>query len=244
MTRGARNLVLLHLPANALLLWLAYKWLGVDESSGAKLLWSAVDALVILALACWLYGATIVFFRMPGERRINEAFRAALPHVAVLLLFALAVVALYLLIGRWAAASDEPPFRVASWLTMKLRKPVKPETVGSVYHAGFWLLRWMILPVLLLPLVAGLAVKGPHGWREVIRRRSWREWILVPILLVIGLWLPIVLVGWTPKVEGFGMEMASFVLRSAMAYLLFVGALIKLASHLGHAGLQPGDHQR
>jgi len=218
MIRGVRNLILVHLVANALLLWLAYKWLSVDESSGLRLLWSVLDVLAILALACWLYGATIVYFRM-GIERINDSFRAALRHVPALLLFAVVMLSLYGLI------------------TLR-------SGVGSVYHAGFWVLRWVILPVLLLPLAAGLAVKGWHGWREVVRRRRWRDWVLVPLMLLAGLWLPLLLVSWTPKLAGFGLEMASFLLRAAIAYLLFVGGLIALASHLGHAGLQPGNHRR
>jgi len=242
MIRGARNLILVHLVANGLLLWLAYKWLSLDESSGARLLWSVLDVLAILALTCWLYGATIVYFRT-GLERINESFRAALGHVPALLLFAVVVLTLYGLITLWSIASDQPPFNVASWLTMKLRKPVKPETIASIYHAVFWLLRWVILPVLLLPLAAGIAVKGWRGWREAVRRRRWRDWALMPLMLLAGLWLPLVLVGWTPKVAGFGLEMASFLLRAAVGYLLFVGALIALASHLGHTGFQPGNHR-
>ena len=49
---------MLHLVANALLLWLGYEWLGVGESTALRLAWSALDALAILALVCWLHGAT------------------------------------------------------------------------------------------------------------------------------------------------------------------------------------------
>ena len=73
-----RKLFLLHLVANALLLWLGYDWLGVGESTRLRLAWSGLDALAILALVCWFHGATLVFFRKHGELKINEAFRAAL----------------------------------------------------------------------------------------------------------------------------------------------------------------------
>jgi hypothetical protein len=228
--RTARNLILLHLGANALLLWLAYQWLSVDESSTAKLIWSGVYALVILSLACWLAGGTIVYFRLPGAPRIRDAFRAVLPHVATLVLLTLLTLALYGLVAQWAAACGQPPFRAASWLTMKLRKPVKPATIASVYHAGFWLVRWVILPVLLLPLFAGIASKGWRGWREVLVRKSWRNCVAIPVLLLAGLWLPRVLLNWSPHSGAFAVEMASFVLRAAVAYLLFVASMILLAA--------------
>ena len=63
MSIAARKFFLLHLVINALLLWVAYEWLGVGESTRLRLLWSALYALAILALACWFHGATLVFFR-------------------------------------------------------------------------------------------------------------------------------------------------------------------------------------
>ena len=49
MSTAARKLFLLHLVADALLLWLGYEWLGVGESTRVRLLFSALDALAILA---------------------------------------------------------------------------------------------------------------------------------------------------------------------------------------------------
>ena len=87
MIRRHRKLLLLHLVANALLLWLAYEWLGVDESTTGKLLLSGVDALAILSLVCWLYGASMVWFHTK-EPRLNESFRTALRHLGGLLVLA------------------------------------------------------------------------------------------------------------------------------------------------------------
>src|ERR1039457_571440 len=97
MSTASRKLFVLHLVANALLLWLGYEWLGVGESTRVRLLFSALDALAILALVCWFHGATLVFFRRGGEPKItiNAAFRTALRHVPALLGAAILVVALY-----------------------------------------------------------------------------------------------------------------------------------------------------
>ena len=80
MTAATRKLCALHVVANALLLWLGYEWLGVAESTRLRLALSAVDALAILALVCWLHGATFAYFR--GVPKINEAFRMALRNLA------------------------------------------------------------------------------------------------------------------------------------------------------------------
>src|ERR1017187_4625513 len=226
MSAASRKLFLLHLVANALLLWLGYEWLGVGESTRPRLLFSALDALAILALACWFHGATLVFFRTGGsEPKINGAFRTALRHVPALLVAAILVLVLYGLVGWAAAASGQPAFRLASWLTLKLRTPVKPATMARIFLGGFWIVRWVVLPAGLLPMASGLAARGWRGFGEFSWRGGWRYWLEVPLLLVAGLWLPFVVLGWVPVVSGFTLEMVSFAVRMLAAYLLFVGAV-------------------
>ena len=224
MRTAVRKLFGLHLVANALLLWLAYEWLGVGESTRLRLLWSALDALAILALVCWLHGATLVFFRS-GEPEIIGAFRTALRHIPALLVAAILVLVLYGLLAWMAGASGQPAFRLASWLTLKLRTPVRPATVARVFLGGFWMVRWVVLPVALLPMASGIAARGWRGFGEFTWRGGWRYWLEVPLLLAAGLLLPFVALGWVPKVSGFTLEVVSFSLRMLVAYLLFVCAL-------------------
>jgi hypothetical protein len=225
---ATRKLCLLHLAANALLLWLAYEWLGVGESTGLRLVWSALDALAILALAGWLYGATFVFFgQKKGERRLNEAYRTALRHLAPLLVAAIALLVLYG--GLVWVTSNLPSLRVANFLTLKLRRPVKPAPVQSVLLAAMWLVRWAVIPVAIVPMLAAIARRGWSGFGAITWRTGWRRWILVPALLAAGLILPFVILGWVPHMPGFGMEMVSFSLRLLCAYLLFIGAMVGLA---------------
>ena len=225
MSTAARKLFLLHLVANALLLWLGYEWLGVGESTRLRLVWSALDALAILALVCWFHGATLVFFRTGGEPKINGAFRTALRHVPALLVAAILVLVLYGLLAWAAAASGQPAFRLASWLTLKLRTPVKPATMARIFLGGFWIVRWVVLPVALLPMASGIAVRGWRGFGEFTWRGGWRYWLEVPLLLVAALLLPFVVLGWVPTVSGFTLEVVSFSVRMLVAYLLFVGAV-------------------
>ncbi len=224
MIAASRKLFLLHLAANALLLWLGYQWLGIGESTRLRLLWSGLAALAILALACCLHGAALVFFRKRGELNIGGAFRTALRHVPLLLAAAILVLGIYGLLAWAAAASGQPAFRLASWMTLKLRSPVKPANIARIFLATFWIVRWVVLPVALLPMVSGIAARGWRGFGEFSWRGGWRYWLLVPLLLVAGLLLPFVLLGWVPTVGGFTLEVVSFSLRMLAAYLLFVAA--------------------
>jgi hypothetical protein len=212
-----RRLCLAHLVANALLLWLGYEWLGVGEGTIPRLLWSAVFALAILTAFCGLHGATFSWFRGANIR----------VRLFPLVLAVITVIVLYALLAKWADYSPQPAFKLASYLTLKFRKPVKPATVLRVFNAALWLVRWVLLPLILLPVASGVSALGWRGFREF----GWRGrgWLLAPILLLCGLWLPFVLLGWVPRVSGFWLQMASFVVRTGMAYLLFVAAAVALA---------------
>jgi hypothetical protein len=232
MTSTTRKLCLLHLAANALLLWLGYEWLSVAESTRLRLAVSAADALAILALTCWLHGATFVYFRdVPkiGVPKINEAFRVALRHLAALVTAAILVLVLYGFVNWVAGAAAQPAFRLASWLTLHLHKPVKPASVARVFQALFWIVRWIVLPVVLFPAASAIASRGWRGFGAVMHGSPLRYWVAVPVLLLLGLQLPFVLLRWVPAFDSFALQFASFSIRMVVAYLLFVAAALRLA---------------
>lgn len=228
MIRRHRNLLLVHLPANALLMWLAYEWLGVDESTTGKLLLSAVDSLAILALVCWLWAATLVWFQSKIPT-LNESFRTALRTLGSVLLFAIFALILYALTNALASATQPVALKTASWLTWTIRRPVKPTAIASLFTAIFWLLRWTVFPVILIPAAAVIARDGRKGWLTLRFRHPWRHWVAVPLLALAGLQLPFVILNWVPKAPSFALEFASFTLRMGLAYALFLAAMLGLA---------------
>ncbi len=230
MMRSLRGLALVHAVTNALLLWLGYYWLGLGEGRASTLGWSAFVALVAMLLLCWTYGSALVFFRDNAGRRTGVAWRAALRNLPPLAIAALAVAAVYYLLARWADYSPTPTARVASYLTLTFRKPVKPASILRAFNIVLWLVRWVILPVLLLPMLSEIAGRGWRGFRAFgAFTRKWLFWIEAPLLLLCALALPLKLVTWVPEVGGFGWQSASFVLRAGAAYLFFVTAWLLLA---------------
>ena len=107
-------------------------------------------------------------------------------------------------------------------LTLTLRKPVSPARVLDCYHALIWILRWIVVPALALPVAAHLVSKTPRPFRR------WPYWLAASALLLLAVWVPLKLLDWIPKVSGFSAEATSFVLRSGAGYLLFVAALLAL----------------
>ena len=225
------RLFAIHVAGNGVVLGLAYYWLGIGESRAATLAWSPVLALIILCLACCLHGGTLVFFRDGQPRSLSAAFRTTLRHMAPFLAAVVLVAAVYWLLAQWAAYSTTPALRIASWCTLKLRKPIKPATVLRVFSFVLALIRWMVIPVFVLPMFSGIAALGWRGFGEFGRlRRSPLYWIAAPLLLLCALALPCHLIGWVPHIGSFTLEMVSFTGRVAVAYLLFITAWTFLAS--------------
>jgi len=172
-----------------------------------------------------------VFLRADQSHSLFAACRTIVRHLAPLLAAVVFIGAVYWALAQWAAYSGTPALTIASWFTLKLRKPIKPTSVLRVFNFVLALVRWMVIPVFVLPMLSGIAALGWRGFAEFGRmRRSRLYWVAAPLLLACALALPWELIGWVPHVSSFTLEMFSFVVRTAIAYFLFLCAWTLLAS--------------
>ncbi len=149
--RSIFQLAAMHFVTSATALWLGYYWLSVPESRAGMLAWSAAVALFVVLAMSWGCGSGLAFFAEADDRRAVEAWRAGLRHLLPFALAVLVLILLYWLLAAWAGYSAKPVFRIASFLTLKLRKPVRPASVQRIFDVALWLVRWMLIPVLALP---------------------------------------------------------------------------------------------
>jgi hypothetical protein len=220
MTRSHVLLGVLHLIGNALLLWLGYAWLGMTESDRPHL---AASALVLLALvlgALWLHATALAFF---GQEDLRAAASLALRRLPRLFVLAVAVTLVYGLLSYCYGAFDHMAFVIGSAATMTLRRPVPPARVLACFHAFLWLLRWVVVPALALPFAARTVSRTSP---RIFRR--WPYWLAVGALLLCAIWVPLRILDWIPKANGFGLQAASLAGRIGLGYLLFVAALLAL----------------
>ncbi len=225
------RMALVHLIVSGLVLWLGYYWLGIAETRGSTLTWSFCVSLLILPLTCAVFGAGLVFFHDAEPGGVAGALRTSIRNLLPLAVAAIGIVVVYWLLTRWGDYSAKPAFRIASWLTLKLRKPVRPGSVAHVFAVVLWLVRWMVVPVLAMPVVAGIANEGWRGLGAVaVKTRKGVYWIAVPAVLFCEVKLPLLLLQWVPHVSGFRMQAVSFVLRGTAAYLLFGCGWLVLAA--------------
>ncbi len=222
MTRSHAALGITHLIGNALLLWLGYAWLGMAEGNGLHLAGSAAVLLLFGLGALWLHATALAFFAQTPNASFAAAARTALRRLPRLFVLAIVVVFLYILLSYCYSAFDHTAFMIGSWLTMTLRKPVPPARVLDCYHALIWILRWIVIPALALPVAARLVSKTARLFRR------WPYWLAAGALLLLAIWVPLKLLDWIPNVSGFSAEAASFAARIGTGYLLFVAALLVL----------------
>lgn len=227
MTGSRLVLFACHLVGNALLLLLAYYWLGVSESNAGHLLWSIFLALILIGGTAWLHGFALAQFHGLCLRR---SALSSLRNLLPLVLLTLVAIAVYGAL-TWLANSDEhAAYAIGSYSTMKLRRPVAPSGVHRIIQGLFWITHWVVVPAVLLPLAGAVSVVGWRGWNRHSLRLSRRflYWIEVGVLLVLAIWVPLRLFFWVPLIGSFAGQMTSFVLRAGIGYLLFVSGLLLL----------------
>lgn len=220
-----KRLWLLQAAGNALLFWCAFTWLGIRDSRASQLVETVLLGLAIVLPWLWLQDGTFAYC---GDRSqgLWGAFRRGARTLAIF-----AAVVIVFAVVFWSLGLLEDPLRnagqrTASWLTFHLRKPIKPATWIRTYLAVLWAVRWLILPAVFLPMAAGAALNGAKGLRRRAPRVFWLQYLAA---LLIGLYVPSVLLGWVPKLTGTAAQVMSFGLRLGLAYALLISAWVAVA---------------
>ena len=196
-----RKAVAIQAVGYLVLLALAYEWFGIADRNVWQLLLSVVLGAAIVCAAVWL---------------IAQAF--APPQIRRFLIYLAAAVAVVACCVWLAGYRAQVGLSVASHLTLWFRKPVKPQTMGSIYA---WLL-W-------IAGIAGVLALLPSAVKASLTRRYW---ITAALLAVAGLLLPRLLVGWVPRFQSFGAQTASMIVRFVLAYAIALASWLAIAAAL------------
>ena len=194
-----RKAVAIQAAGYLVLLALIYEWFGIADRSAWQLLLSVVLGVAIVSGAAWLIASAL-----------------APPRIVQCLIWIAAVAAVIACCVWLAGYKPRVGLNVASHLTLWFRRPVKPQTMASIYS---WLL-WIAGAAGVLAILP-LAVKA---------RPTRRYWITAALLAFAGLLLPGLLVGWVPKFQSFGAQTASMIVRFALAYAIALSAWLSIAA--------------
>lgn len=163
----------------------------------------------------------------------------------LLLLIVLGALWLYgVMLAAFHAPADQPVFlqglrrlpKFAPWGLL----------IGAVAAAvAWWWPRfpfWLagVAAVLVILPLASQAAGGGFTWRAAVRMlRRPQYWLAGILAVVLGLYLPKLLVGWVPETTGLLMQSISLVFRSGLAALLAVISWLALSAVIGEMGRQP-----
>lgn len=233
--RGVFKLWLLNLIANAAAIAAWYGWLLIPDARGWQVAMSALLALLVIVCVVWLRAGTLAYFRVADFRNRPElwrAFRRGARYIVPLAIWAAIFGGLAWVV--LSAGSYTPQFAV--WIRQKINAGPSPR---NVMHNTDWLLfvlLWVVLPAIWLPVAVTIAAAGVHAAKL---RRSLRVlaepayWFALCALIALGAYVPYRLITWVPDVPGLHKQAWSMALRFGAAYLVMVTGFILLVWMVG-----------
>lgn len=227
------RLEVLHLVGNAILFGAVTLWLNIPDARAWQIGLSAIFAIIIAFAFGWMHCGTLAHGFCNGSALVD--IRKGLRRIPVFLIM-LAI--LLWLMNRSSSISDQS-WQISGYLFTKIPKPLASH-IGEVRMHGCvelfaTLLKLFLLPALFLPFLSSFSALGvcraslKSALKLYIR---WKYWLSVVFAAVIGLWLPNLLVGWTPG-HGLALEVLSMGARLIVSYILVVVAWIALSAMVG-----------
>jgi hypothetical protein len=225
----SRGLWLLQITGNLVVASAAVAWLWIPEARLWQVGLTAAVPVLGAALWLWLHGSTLVFLERQAAWPVawKESARQGLRRIPPLAVWLTAGLLVAWGLTYVAGLTTGVPVRSASKLTMWLSRPVSPETTGNLWTILWTLTYTLLLPALLIPVAARVALQGIRGFLPSELATSWIStlgqgsyWRVVVAAWVIGAWVPYHLTQWAPGGGNISLESLSWLLRFGVAYLL------------------------
>jgi len=226
------QLVGLHLVLNAALLVAASFWLLIPDEHIWQLILAALSALLILLVFLWLHSGTLAYAASPASPDMRSAFS---PRLGRMLWLLLGCFVLFWCM-RTVDVSNDSQWQLAGYLYSKAPSWLRPTGGASGYFIALGyilsILYWYVLPSLFLPLITARIVgcSSLRGLRVLLR---WKYWLGTAITALVGIWLPSLILGWSPG-KTLGQQTTGLVVRLVVAYGIAIAAWLVTAALLGY----------
>jgi hypothetical protein len=233
------RLWIVQFAGNAIIVALFVGWLRVPEAHWWQLIFQALLILALLAAVLVLHGGTLTYFQSAHENRAAQlvpAFQKALKHIAALAVCVFIVHIPWALSGHLYNYQTSFPGYLRSGFPAWLRRMISEPALDNTYTFLLFVLRWVILPGLLLPFLLFCAERGFRGfvafrdWGKTVRSLAY--WIALVVAVIVGVYFVEIVMGWHRPSTLRG-ELASFGMRQLLAYLLALFSWLFVASMLG-----------
>ncbi len=236
------KLIALHLFGNAILFAAASLWLLIPEAHSWQLIATALAATLLLVAIAWLHGGTLAHGLAATHDTLFSDLRLGLRNFLPIAL----VLILFFLLRGWSVAFADRSWQISGYFFTRLPHFLQTLFGETGFHKWidfkFSALIWFFLPALFLPFLSAAAYSGfsrralGPALRLYLR---WKLWLATALAALIGVWLPTLLINWTPG-HGLRREAISMALRFLAAYLLAIAAWLSLTSVVGALLRQSG----
>ena len=230
---------------NALLAMLFVWFLHIRVSH-----WYNVALNFVVACACivgflLLHGGTLAAFSpRANSSGIKDSFRRALRHIPALLSWAVIFWVVLALIAQLDDYHYAFPGYVGSIMPAWLRRPFGREGLFTTYDSLVALLRWVVIPGLMLPFAASAARQGFKGfidlraWARTIGNPAW--WIVLIIASILGVYCTGKMMEWRLNSQAtlFG-ETWWLGFRLIIAYVMALFSWLWVCAILGRSQSEP-----
>ena len=232
---GVLKLWALNIFGNAAVPAAWYCWLLIPDAHGWQVACSGLLGLAVIVFVLWLRAGTLAWFRVSEFRNqpaIGPAFRRGWRHVVPLAIWAavFGVIAWIII----SAGNYTPQFGV--WIRQKASAGPPPRNVTRDVDWLLFLLLWVVLPGVWIPVattIAAAGFAGAHIMRSLRVLRRAMYWVLFCLLMVLAAWVPYKLVTWVPSVSTLRGQAWSAGLRFALAYVVLITAGLGLMWMVG-----------
>ncbi len=219
------RLWLLQFFVNPILAGLFAAWLLVPEAKIWQLALNVLLAVVIVAAALVLHAGTLNYF-------------AAIAVCAIVLYL------VWTLVGGLDRYHETFPTYVRSTLPVYVRQHIPLGLLIGIFDALVFLLQWVAVPGLLLPLALLAANQGFRGYGRT-GWNSWKTaiaglhyWVILAIVAFLGVYASDTIMGWRPSSDSptFAKETANLGLRLFLSYGLGLFSWMVACSLIGRRG--------
>src|SRR6266568_4834284 len=238
------RLWLLQFLLNPILFGLFAAWLLIPEAKIWQLALNVLLVVLIAAAALVLHAGTLNYFNDQFREQpaaVTTAFGRALRHFAAIAACAVIFYLVWSLAGGLDRYQETFSIYVRSMLPASARGRIPLGVLTGIFDFLVFLLPWVVVPGLFLPLALRAADQGFRGFRRE-GWQAWRTtvaslyyWLILAVAAFLGVYGSTTLLSWRPNSESptFASETANLVLRLSLAYALGLYSWMVACSLIG-----------
>jgi len=241
------RLWLLQFFVNPILAGLFAAWLIIPEAKIWQLVLNVVLAVVIAGGALVLHAGTLNYFSDQFHEQpaaVLPTFGRALRNFSAVAVCALVFYVVWSVVGGLEQYQVAFPTYLRSTLPASLRAYISLGALTASFEFLVFVLQWIVVPGLLLPLALLAADQGFRGFRGAGWKRwktsiaSLHYWVILALAAFLGVYGSSTIMGWRPASESptFAGETSNLALRLFLAYSLALFSWMVVCSLIGRRG--------